>query len=574
MSIGTYQMYHYEEVHGNMLKLCEYCGSEFAAKRSNQRFCDGPHYEICPICSNKREVNDNDKLSRILKYGMPACSYKCRSDVLRNRYGTAALGNSKEARDKAKQTMLDRYGVEYAMQSKYIQAKSAKTMIDRYGVDNAAKSDELKLKREQTCIQRYGSSTYLTSDKGKKEYHSIMQNRYGVSYPAQNSEIKEKIRQTNIERYGTSCYLNSDINKQSREAIYLSKYGSTNIYDVESIKEKRRQTCLARYGFDNPSKSASVVSKIQSSLISKYGTTSITKIDSVRKKVEATSLERYGVPYYVMLEDVSKSSGRISKINMRASDSIRSMNIDTVLEYRVGNHCYDIYVPSIRTCIEINPTYTHNLLGNHWTDKGLPIGYHTKISKQCIENGYDIYSVFDWDDMQSMLKYVSEPCNSIPEPKQIYKLTRSASRYFLSDNGNKREQSNARQFVSFGIVNDRTIYAAISIKYNKQLDCLELAEYGIRYGYRDLNMIIQLINFAKEVYDLDGMVYLSEGDRIRYSELVELGFSFDKFTQPKVWMSKNKQKTLASKSNYSDLIDNGWLPIEDSGFAIFRYHSN
>lgn len=71
------------------LRVCAYCGKEFRANSSCQKYCKGPHYQICPVCGKEVLVTNNDKL----KLPPTACSYECRQVLI-------------------KQTCIDKYGVE------------------------------------------------------------------------------------------------------------------------------------------------------------------------------------------------------------------------------------------------------------------------------------------------------------------------------------------------------------------------------------------------------------------------------------------------------------------------------
>lgn len=75
------------------IKNCAYCGKEFRANSSRQKYCSGPHYQACPVCGKEVLVTNNDKL----KFPPTACSYECRQVLITqtcmNKYGVAAPGS-------------------------------------------------------------------------------------------------------------------------------------------------------------------------------------------------------------------------------------------------------------------------------------------------------------------------------------------------------------------------------------------------------------------------------------------------------------------------------------------------
>ena len=71
-------------------------------------------------------------------------------------YGVEHALQSKEVRDKGKQTMMEKYGVENAMKSDIIKNKLKNTNLERYGVENVFQSEIHKEKIKNTCIEKYG----------------------------------------------------------------------------------------------------------------------------------------------------------------------------------------------------------------------------------------------------------------------------------------------------------------------------------------------------------------------------------------------------------------------------------
>jgi hypothetical protein len=68
------------------------------------------------------------------------------------KYGFEYIFQSKEFKEKSKQTKKEKYGNE-----NYVNVEKGKqTCIERYGVENIRKSKKTKERIKQTCIERYG----------------------------------------------------------------------------------------------------------------------------------------------------------------------------------------------------------------------------------------------------------------------------------------------------------------------------------------------------------------------------------------------------------------------------------
>lgn len=100
---------------------------------------------ICPECGNNTRFKS---LSRgYFKY----CSNLCSN-------------NSKETRDKVKNTCLEKYGVENPFQSTEIKEKSKRTSLEKYGVEFPSKSELIKQKQKDTCLEKYGVENVFQRD--------------------------------------------------------------------------------------------------------------------------------------------------------------------------------------------------------------------------------------------------------------------------------------------------------------------------------------------------------------------------------------------------------------------------
>ena len=104
--------------------------------------------KVCQICS---QLN-------LYKTGK-CCSKEC-SSILRKRnclvkYGVSHPLQTKEIKEKIKQTMMDKYSG-FTFQSSLLIEKMKATNLERYGVENPGQSVEVQNKMKATNLERYG----------------------------------------------------------------------------------------------------------------------------------------------------------------------------------------------------------------------------------------------------------------------------------------------------------------------------------------------------------------------------------------------------------------------------------
>lgn len=124
----------------------------------------------------------------------------------KERYGEEWYSSTDEAKKIKVASSLAKYGVENPTQSKEVKDKIKDTVSERYGVDHYSKTDSYKEKVKETCLEKYGVDHYLKTEEGKNKVRDTVRQRYGVNNPLQNKEILQKLIATKIERYGFSFH--------------------------------------------------------------------------------------------------------------------------------------------------------------------------------------------------------------------------------------------------------------------------------------------------------------------------------------------------------------------------------
>ena len=195
----------------NNLEVEKYL-NDILTKNSNWENIKNIVYSICfnEELKHCKNCGKEMKYSKGLNYNY--CSVKC-------------TANSKEVKDKIKQTNLERYGCEYSAQNEKVKEKLKQTNLEKYNCTNVFQSEKIKEKIKQTNLERYG-----------------------VKHPTQNEEVKDKIKQTNLERYRCSCSLQNEEVKDKIKQTNLERYGVEHPTQNEEVKDKIKQTNLERYG--------------------------------------------------------------------------------------------------------------------------------------------------------------------------------------------------------------------------------------------------------------------------------------------------------------------------------------
>lgn len=423
-----------------MKKICEWCGKEFDAIVSNQKFCKDTHYGTCIVCGNKFPISNDmlnskerkqtcsrkctielRKRTNIAKYGGPAPS--CSKDVRdkmkatnQERYGVDAPAQNAEIFDRIKQTNLERYGVEYSSQSDTVRKRCIETVRERYGVDNVFQSEELKQKIESTMLSRYGVVNAMQSDIIRKAREEDTLNRTGYSHHWADPSIRAKSKNTLNEHYGVDYPSQSKEIKDKTVETYIKNFGETNPMKCKTIRDKAAQTNIDRYGYSCIFNSPEFRDKIRGTLVERYGVANFTESCEYTHKVmkdpskfdEFVEFDKdpksYIQSHYCnkpSLSELSKDLGvGTEAISLRIGRSgcqdlvgyVYSMMEKEVYEFLVENlseskivrntkqiitpYELDIYLPEFNFAIECNPASTHNSTVDTWDNSKQPMAYN------------------------------------------------------------------------------------------------------------------------------------------------------------------------------------------------------
>lgn len=194
---------------------------------------------ICIICKKPTKF-------WILSKGYnKTCCKECKSKFIKQvkfqNHGDENYTN----RIKAKETCLKLYGVEQSLQSKEIREKGKQTKKEKYDdefFNNYEKGKETKIKKygpdfsnrekaNNTCLERYNNKfTFSLKEVQEKSKQTWIKN-YNVDNPYQSEKIKEKIKKFYLEKYNVEypSQVREIFEKQQKKSFWSKKYKDTNI---------------------------------------------------------------------------------------------------------------------------------------------------------------------------------------------------------------------------------------------------------------------------------------------------------------------------------------------------------
>lgn len=538
-----------------MKKICEYCGKEFEStgrNASRRKYCPEGHDITCSICGKVFHVSNFD--SGIPTTCSKECSNKARSlhmaESVRRKYGVSNVSQHPSIHKKVvehikssvpranatrKQTCIARFGAPSPIQNPKIRSKIEQTNLKKFGVTNAASSSEIKQKISEA----------LKSDKVRSDYIHTSQIKFGTDYPAQSEEVLAKMKSTCLSRYG-------------------KEWASQNTEISDKISKSVRSKFL-----NNPE----IIAKQQNSL-------------------HETCLQRYGVDWPCQLPQCRLPGGAISAVNKQLADDIHQLGITVELETHLENYSFDLCLPELNILIEIDPTYTHNVLGNHWNKTGLDSKYHQMKSNLAKKYGYRCIHIFDWDSLTKILNLLKFKQSVGARSLKLKEVPLQDTNLF-EDIYHLQGRCKGQE-VRLGLYNESQLVQIMTFgksRYNKNyqwelLRLCSLPEYAVIGGASKLFRCFQknwkptsIISYC-DLSKFNGNVY------------IDIGMHLDHISPPsKIWSkgsSKITDNLLRQRgfdqlfntnfgkgtSNEDLMLEHGWLPVYDCGQSIYSYTAN
>lgn len=548
-------------------KSCSICKKEFLPKCPSQRICSDDHYIPCPICKKPMIWNTTRTPE--------PCSKECK-------------------KIKLKQFYLQKYGVEHPMQAEMVQAKFKETMINKYGVEHALQNDEIKNKAINTNQKNLGCDWGLQSPEIRQKIKDTMQDRYGVDCGFKTPEFKEKSEKSCLFKYGTKWATQSAEVKDKIKQTMIARYGVDSPLKIpevmtrvqqqraehmKAIVENIQQSFITKYGVSNCFQSEEIKNKIVETCINKYGVAHIMQNEEIKSKVQQTIEERYGVPWFVMSEQYKSNGNIISQINRKFGNALKIAGIPYKFEHRIDAFSYDIEILGRQMLIEINPTYTHNIIGCHWKE-GLSKTYHLNKMQVANDAGFHCINIFDWDNWEKIISMLSINKHQVSvEDLNIYVLKDNIANEFLQNNSIQGTFNKPAWHI--GLVKNDTIYQMVTIskpRYNEEY-AAEIVRWQSNPKYEVVNGYSKLLNFIKsdEFYAINNIVLYFDNAKQFDMDILSCMKYMHNNPPALIWSKGNKYITnkMFNQFGYkdlhteSDLLADGWLPIYNCGYKVY-----
>lgn len=391
-----------------------------------------------------------------------------------------------------------------------------------------------KKRREETSMKKYGIKAPGNNPEARKKASETMMKNLGVPYAMMSQEVRQKSKETNIQ-----------------------KYGHENAGSNPDIIQKRMDTCHRKYG-----------DKLPFNLPETYD------------KVHKTIMERYGQPNYFLTKEFTeqtKHNGKISSVNRKYGDLLSKNKIKYELERTVGDYIYDIYIPDSNTLVEINPTYTHNIVGNHWMPDGINRFYHVDKTNNGRKAGYNVVNIWDWDDWEKILDIVAIPQVKVyARDCRVFKLNKRVGKQFI-DKYDIAGNCNG-QILFLGLVQEEELLQVMSLRRtsSNSIHEIELCRLCTKPTYQVVGGASRLFHFVTHVYELHDIIAYNDLSKFDGSVFETIGMKYSHTNPAQIIWSKDKKYIsdnmlyLYDKSR-DDMLNGGYLPVVTCGTSAYVY---
>lgn len=387
----------------------------------------------------------------------------------------------------------------------------------------------------------------------------------------------KKTQQTSMEKYGMKAPGNNSEARKKASATMMKHLGVPYAMMSKEVQSKSKSTLIERYGVDNVGKNPDIIRKRMETCRLKYNGILPFNSKESYDKMHQTMIERYGVPYYPLTKEFEDKYGRnrISNVNLRFSELLKSKGIYHELEYHLGSKIYDIFIPSSNIVVEIDPSYTHSIVGNHWNHAGLPKYYHFDKSRNAIDNGCRCIHIFDWDNWNKIVDLIQKPLVQVYARQCIlYKLRPEVAKQFIHQYD---IYDNFRgQILFLGLVYQGNLVQVMSFRKASKLSkhYIQICSMCTKFRYQVVGGFSKLLNFATRYLELYNIVVYNDNSKFSGNVFDKIGMKLDYSTSPQlVWSKKDKylfdsQLSLYHKSQ-DDLIADAYLPVYNCGYNVY-----
>lgn len=532
------------------------------------------------------------------------------------------LGNTKSAREKARQTKLEKYGDPNFNNRE----KVRKTTQEKYGEEyiNSSQVPEIKKKIVDTYTERHGGMGMASKSAAKKTLETTkkkfgVENDESIENVYQIKDVKDKIRKTHEENWGGIGFASEELAERSKKT-FKEKYGE-DIYNSSYMVKRRTEGFMEKYGVSRPLEVKEFLDKMkETSKIRNGGVGGNNKSiqDKMNKKIEEFEfLYNQGIYSLIEIEDIvgiskdtSRKYAKMLNIELPKGNRLnqtwklfleKETGINFELEGSIYNSPYkkvDIYNEELKLGIEINPTITHSTQPSLFHNKKVPKDYHQQRAIEAENNGWNLIQVFDWDneeDIIDLIKTFKKENNKV-----IYAKDTVAKEISIKDAKeftklNHRQGNSAKEKIAFGLFLEERLVQVMTFskerfKISGEKDyeiirmcskkgvkivggCGKLLNYFINSEYEP-NRIKTFVDYSKgqgQIYENSGMKFIGMANLNGYYANVDTGEAHKESTILKKF-GKEYNKLNLTRKEYMN--SKRFYLIHDAGNKIFEWNRN
>lgn len=410
------------------------------------------------------------------------------------------------------------------------------------------------LRDAYNCVKDRKSISATVADHNKE--------KYGVSNVSSLNTVKEKKKTTTVEHYGVdNIFKDTEYIKD----CYHKKLGVSHPMKLKTIKEKVSDTYEERTGYRHPNQNPEVQSRM--------------KEDMLRK---------YGVEYGVQLPTCVLHGG-MSKPEKKFADLLDEHAINYTREFPLKGLRYDFKVDDI--LVEINPFATHNSTWGIYHCDPKSRTYHQGKTKLAEENGYRCIHIFDWDDIEKVVKLFYERKRVYGRKCEVKEITP----YVASDFCQLHHLQNyAKSSINIGLYYEDELVSVMTFgkpRYNKNYEW-ELVRYCSSYNV--VGGAEKLFSYFVKHYNPSSVISYCDRAKFTGDTYIKLGFKLKTWNTPsKHWYKENCDKShitdnLLRQRGYDQLfnanygkgtsneqlmIDAGYVEMYDCGQSTYVWNN-
>ena len=309
---------------------------------------------------------------------------------------------------------------------------------------------------------------------------------------------------------------------------------------------------------------------------------------------EQTCIEKYGVVYPCLTKQCREANFSInSNINEKFANILKENNIEFKSEFVIDKFAYDFKINN--TLIEINPTYTHSVCGNHFDNRNYRSefeNYHQMKTIFATTHGYHCINVWDWDEWDNILNLIKPKQKLYARKLQLKEITKQEANQFLIK---YHIQSKCKgNQINMGLYQNEELVQVMTFgkpRYNKnyQWELLRLCTHS---DYMVIGGAERLFKHFIKTQNPESIISYCDMSKFTGDVYTRLGFELKTANKPqKIWSKGTVRITdnllrqrgfdQLFNTNYGKgtnneqlMLDAGWRPVFDCGQNTYVWDLN